>query len=166
MCLCLSPPFLIFINNVMFSSVIAPADGLHVPALAHQPSDVAHDRSHIGGPDTAGSPFKAASMRRDSSGKCVFLHPPECRGRCLYRHSKSGPVKLLHVQIHFYDHSFPLRCKAPKGNETVLTYAAQHDIICLRIVTSRRWIAGLPSACYQCAGVVAKALAYSLTEAE
>ena len=53
-----------------------------------------------------------------------------------------------------------------KGNETLLTCVTQHDIICFRIVASRRMAIESPSLCCVRAGVVAKALAYSLLRTE
>jgi len=47
-----------------------------------------------------------------------------------------------------------------------LIFAAQPCIICFRIVVSRRWTAGYCLSAAQRAGVVTKALAYSLSKTE
>ena len=40
-----------------------------------------------------------------------------------------GPLFILWAFVHTYDHSFPLRSKAPKGDETQVPLT-QHSLIC------------------------------------
>jgi len=66
------------------------------------PSLTSHPARPMTAATSAARLWRTAAGGDDGSCKCVFLHPPECQGRCPYRHSEGGPVKSFHAQIHFH----------------------------------------------------------------